>query len=211
MTLTLLLALWMTWCSCHSLLITPAVQTWFKQQMGSRFRFFRICYNVFALASLIPILLLSRSVETPMVFAWGGAGLLFFLLLWVLVTALFISGARAYDMAWFLGTAQLTSQPADQQAPLVFSTRGILGKVRHPWYLAALILIWVRGTEIHLSHVLENLVLTVYIFLGTWLEGRKMIQAYGRSYEAYQAEVSALIPVKWLWAILTGKENAAKR
>ena len=55
--------------------------------------------------------------------------------------------------------------------------------------------------EIHLSMVLENILLTLYIFIGAWLEERKLVMTLGNTYGIYQKKVSMFFPVKW---IMTG-------
>lgn len=72
---------------------------------------------------------------------------------------------------------------------------GILAVVRHPWYLAALILFWIRGRDIFVSTAVENLVLTLYIFIGIRLEERKLLRIYGRAFRAYKETVPALLPL----------------
>ena len=74
-------------------------------------------------------------------------------------------------------------------------TSGILGKTRHPWYLAAILLIWSR--EFDFSTVLTNFVLTIYLSVGTILEERKLLIEYGQEYREYQRNVSMLFPFKW--------------
>ena len=40
--------------------------------------------------------------------------------------------------------------------------------------------------------------MTIYVIIGTLLEERKLIAAYGHVYRDYQQKVSMFLPVKWL-------------
>ena len=75
--------------------------------------------------------------------------------------------------------------------------------VRHPWYLAALLLIWAR--DLTLADLVVNAVLVGYLWGGTLLEERKLVQTYGEEYRRYQAQVSMLIPWKWLQGVVMDK------
>jgi len=77
-----------------------------------------------------------------------------------------------------------------------FDSSGVLGIVRHPWYLAVFILLW--SGDLSLAGLIINLVLSAYLLIGTFLEERKLVLEFGEKYRAYQRQVSMLIPLKWL-------------
>ena len=204
----ILIILWTLWCSLHSGLISARATQFLKPRLGKGFQFFRLGYNVLALVSLIPILIYSQSLRTLVLFSWDGPLFLPWIFLWILTLIILVWGAKAYDLRQFSGIAQALSPAPSSQSqpdPPGLSTQGILGLVRHPWYLAALIFIWIRSREIHLSMVLENLVLTLYIFIGAWLEERKLVMALGDTYRSYQEKVSMFFPLKWIMAVVKRK------
>jgi protein-S-isoprenylcysteine O-methyltransferase Ste14 len=65
---------------------------------------------------------------------------------------------------------------------------GILGIMRHPWYLAVFILIWAH--DFNLAGMIINLVLSAYLLVGTLLEERKLVLEFGEPYKLYQRQVS---------------------
>ncbi len=73
---------------------------------------------------------------------------------------------------------------------------GILGVIRHPWYVAVFILLWVG--DLTPSKIIINVILSGYLVIGTFLEERKLVLEFGDRYRKYQAEVSMFIPLKWL-------------
>ncbi len=68
--------------------------------------------------------------------------------------------------------------------------------MRHPWYLAAIMVIWARN--IGTRELTTNLILTAYLIIGTYLEERSLVKSFGDRYREYQREVSMLLPIKWL-------------
>jgi protein-S-isoprenylcysteine O-methyltransferase Ste14 len=77
-----------------------------------------------------------------------------------------------------------------------FDSSGVLGIVRHPWYLAVFILLWSR--DLNVAGFIINMVLSAYLLIGTLLEERKLVLEFGENYKAYQRQVSMLLPLKWL-------------
>ena len=79
-----------------------------------------------------------------------------------------------------------------------FDDRGVLGLVRHPWYVAVFIFLW--ASDLNVAVITVNLVLSAYLIVGTPLEERKLVIEFGEQYKRYQDRVSMFIPLKWLAA-----------
>lgn len=192
--LALLAALWIAWCTVHSLLITPSVVRVMRRIFGSAYRYYRLAYNVVALVSLAGVVwfagTLARTVLLPhaLVHLPG-------MLVWVLplggAAFFFWSGARAYDLRMFLGLAQLHSRPSSSAGTLLL--HGILRHVRHPWYTGTILLLlaWFDGTDVSL---LMRVVLIVYTIIGAVLEERKLVAEFPDTYPRYQRTVPMLVP-----------------
>jgi len=198
----ILALLWVTWCTIHSATISLTVTAYFKGRFGSSYRMFRMVYNLLAIATLMPVLLYSHSIQSEMVFRWGGFLRVPQAVLILVSVSLFLAGGRHYDALQFLGIRQIRDR--ETEIGLTSSgrldTSGILGVVRHPWYMGAIIIIWARDLDI--SAMVTNLILTLYLIIGTLLEERKLVAQFGGVYRQYQGEVSMLVPVKWLKARL---------
>jgi protein-S-isoprenylcysteine O-methyltransferase Ste14 len=194
--------IWCIWCCLHSSLISIRATTFFKRSLKDNYRYFRLAYNGFALVSLIPVMAFSQSMKGVILFSWDGTLLVPWFLLWALTLFFLVLGYRAYDMGQFSGISQAMADPSDSPGspPDHLSTKGILGITRHPWYLAALIFLWIRATDIHLSMVVENVILCLYLYIGIRLEERKLIRQHGDQYLDYQKRVSSLIPFKWFFS-----------
>lgn len=184
------------WCALHSLLIATPVTAWLRRRLGSRYRFHRLLFDLISLATLVPVLRYQAQVAGEDPFAWPGWWLAPRVLLIGAAAALFVAGARNYDLLQFLGVRQLMGRSTRPglTAGGALDTSGILAHVRHPWYLGAFLLIWARTLDG--SAVVMNLVLSVYLVVGTVLEERKLVAEFGEEYRRYQQRVPMLVP--WL-------------
>lgn len=68
--------------------------------------------------------------------------------------------------------------------------------VRHPLYLASLLLIW-SNPEISLDRLLLNLLFTAWVVLACTFEERRLVGEYGDAYREYQRRVPMLLPLKF--------------
>jgi protein-S-isoprenylcysteine O-methyltransferase Ste14 len=111
---------------------------------------------------------------------------------------LFFLGGRHYDVRLVLGIKQIREGTSSKLITDTdeLDTSGVLGITRHPWYLAAILLIWARQLDV--SGLFVNVILTSYLIVGTYLEEKKLIREFGEKYLNYQKKVSMLIPYKWL-------------
>ncbi len=192
-----LVILWSIWCGLHSMLISLTVTDWLRKRFPDGFRFYRIAYNLFALVTVVPVLRYAASLRTDPVIVWGGPWRPVPVLLGLGALFFFIAGSRRYDSLQFFGIRQLKGENARSglASDGRLDTGGILSIVRHPWYSAGILLVWIRPMD--MAAILSNLVICGYFMIGAWLEERKLRQRFGRQYVAYQQRVSMFFPFKW--------------
>jgi protein-S-isoprenylcysteine O-methyltransferase Ste14 len=196
----LLAIFWIIWCAVHSGMISVTATEFFKRRLGTHYRFYRLSFNLLAVATIIPVILYALSIESHVLFRWEGLLIVFQVLLLTLAGLLFLAGAWYYDMLHFLGFRQImtgASHGALTESGQL-STSGLLGVTRHPWYLATVMLIWADYRSFTTSTLVTNVVLTLYLVVGTILEERKLLLEIGEEYHEYQKKVSMIFPFKWL-------------
>ena len=195
-----LVLLWSAWCFVHSALISLTVTEHLKHRFQAAFRYYRLIYNGFAVASLVPIAIYTYSVQSEPLFRWEAYLRLPQFLLVCVSLSLFLSGSRHYDALQFLGIRELKQS---NSCPVLtenceLDTTGVLSVIRHPWYAGGILLVWARDLDI--SVIITNLIITGYFIVGTFLEERKLSTQFGEAYVAYQQRTSMFFPVKWLKA-----------
>jgi len=195
-----LATLWIVWCAVHSGMISLTVTRWLQRRLGNSYRFYRLFFNITAVVTFVPVVFFGYWIKGPELFRWDGFAVVPRMVLLALAALLVVAGMRHYDMLHLFGFRQImtgASHAALTETGKLNNT-GILGVSRHPWYLAVLILIWTVHPSLTLSGLLTNVILTVYLIVGTVLEERKLIVEYGDEYREYQKAVSMLVPLKWL-------------
>jgi methanethiol S-methyltransferase len=192
--------LWIAYGILHSALISITVTDFFKRLLRQNYRYYRLFFNLFSAVTLLPLVIYSYSARwrTELLFEWESDIRIVQYGLIALAAALLVSGARHYSLLQFLGIRQIVEGRSGGAMTVSgeFDSSGILGVVRHPWYVAVFILLWAR--DLDLARVTVNLVLSAYLVVGTLLEERKLVLEFGDKYRAYQRQVSMFIPLKWL-------------
>ena len=194
----ILAILWIAFCALHSGLISITFTNFLKQKIGDSYRFYRLFYNIFSIVTLIPILIYTVSIRQQPFFAWTGYLLPVKDVLFFIGILCFIAGARHYSFSQFSGIAQIKEGAnhnlINETGEL--SSRGILGVVRHPFYAGIFPLIW--SSNLDTPTLIVNIILSIYVVIGTLLEERKLIEEFGDAYREYQQKVSMLFPLKWI-------------
>ena len=187
--------LWTGYCSLHSYLISIRLTKLMEQLLKQYFAFYRLFYILISIALLIPLLNYSSTLNDKVLFTYPpvlsvarqalmAASLLLFF--W----AFFFD----YDFLSFFGIRQILNfgKTKREEKSVVLKRRGLLGIMRHPMYLALIVYLWCQTFS--LTEVVVNLVLTIYVIIGTRLEERKLVLEFGDAYTKYQQEVPMLIP-----------------
>jgi protein-S-isoprenylcysteine O-methyltransferase Ste14 len=97
---------------------------------------------------------------------------------------------RLTDAATFLGVRQAGLLPSYRR-PLV--EHGPYPWVRHPGYWCLLGILWCKTSLTDIGLVV-NLVFTVYLGIGSFLEERRLVREFGSIYLAYRRRVPRLLP-----------------
>ena len=200
----MLAVLWIIWCALHSGMISVTATGYLKRWLGTRFRIYRLIFNLVALVTVIPVMAYGQWLRGPMLFRWEGVLICFQVILLISALLLFLAGARHYDLLQFSGLRQLKTGSSHNALTETgeLDTTGVLDITRHPWYLGGILIIWTR--DIDLSALVTNIILTLYFIVGTVLEERKLLIEYGDDYRRYQRKVSMLIPLKWILSATRG-------
>jgi protein-S-isoprenylcysteine O-methyltransferase Ste14 len=189
---------WVLWCTLHSALISMAVTDYLKGRLGPGFRFHRLFYSVFSLATLLPLMYYANSIRPDPFFRWDGHRVIIQHALILTGSCLFVAGAGNYRFTELLGIRQITAGRAGVTSSDddTFTVSGIHAAVRHPWYLAGIVIVWAQDLSFFV--ILSNIVISIYFIIGSFLEERKMVHKFGERYRNYQRTVSMLVPYHWL-------------
>ena len=186
-----LIILWTVYFSIHSVFASHAVKNFVKRNTPALSRYYRIIYNVFAIVGLLAIIIFQSSL--PQEYLYRLDTMLTFLGLSLATLGLIVvkESFSTYDLREFLGIRQMKGDLLEQD----FQREGILNYVRHPLYSGSMLLL---AGYLIVSPNLINLITVVCMFLyfiiGSYLEEKKLVSAFGNAYLAYRKEVPAFFP-----------------
>ena len=155
---------------------------------------------IYAIASgivlLLVILLWQKSTQTIIaasgLFCWSLRGIFLFSLLG------FYWGIKALRFFDPFGVRPIVNRLRGRNpTPMPFTVAGPYRWVRHPLYLFMILMIW-SCPDLTRDRLLFDLLWTVWIVIGSYLEEIDLVTEFGEAYREYQKKVIMLIPLlKW--------------
>lgn len=193
----LLIALmWTAYCALHSFLISIWFTNLMKRSLKDFYAFYRLFYNFISLVLLVPLIIFSVQMEDEPIITYSlPLTIIRFVLILISILIVIKAFFFDYDFLTFFGIRQLMAfgkNKSKETDSNEIKKKGLLGIVRHPMYFGLMLYLWCQ--TITLMDLIVNIVLTVYIIIGTYLEEKKLVLEFGDTYTKYQHEVPMLIP-----------------
>jgi protein-S-isoprenylcysteine O-methyltransferase Ste14 len=177
----------------HSLLASlwakAQARRWFGPSVD---RWFRLLYNLIAIALLLPVLILPVILIDIEIYRISMPWLLLTFTGQIFAIALLVVGLKQTGISAFAGVRQLFT-PEDVEPPRLV-TNGLYRYVRHPLYTAGLLFIWLIPVMTW-NLLALNIGLTAYIIIGAHFEERKLLREFGNDYLEYKQQTPMLIPL----------------
>lgn len=207
--LFLLSLAWLAYFVMHSVLAS----LWLKQAVAKHYSkvmpFYRLLFNGVAFLALLPVLAYMRSLSGDILWLWqGGWQWLAYALTFISVVG-FVHSLKFYDMQEFVGIRQVKEKSIaiEDQENLHLSPYHRF--VRHPWYFFSIVIIWVQNMDT--AWLISSILLTLYFWLGSRLEDRKLVAYYGDRYKLYKEKVGGIFPLPWRFLSATKAEEIQQK
>ena len=180
----------------HSWLASQRMKHWTRRTLGpGTDRWYRLVYNLLAGLTLLPLLPMLALLPDRVLYTLPPPWLWLALLGQFMAVAGIAYGAWLTNIWHFLGLCQLLGMPAGERLnckpPLVVS--GLYRWVRHPLYFLGLVLIWLTP-QMTVNRLALFGVFSIYLYVGTFFEERRLVAEFGDRYRDYQRQVPRLIP-----------------
>ncbi len=178
------------WGIVHSWLASLKVKSFFRGLLDEKaIRAYRFSYNVFAVFSFVPILVLIRWLPDQRLYAVQMPWLLLMLGGQGLAGICLIRALLQTDVLSFIGLRQIVV--GEQPSTLV--TSGFYGLVRHPLYLFGLLALWLTPA-MTVNMLVGYISLTIYAIVGAYFEEHKLNREFGAAYTAYTLRTPPIFP-----------------
>lgn len=193
--------LFISWAVLHSLAAAVGLKRLFRGWVGEAAYagWYRLLYNLFAIITFMPLyLLIPFLLPQTVVWNWERPYLYLAYFFQIVGLAGLVYSLWLTDVWEFSGTRQvlwyMTGAKGEMPQPR-FITSGPYALVRHPLYFFTLVVLWFNPVMTVGSLVFYTAV-TLYFWLGSIYEERKLAAGYGAEYQAYQRRVPRLFPIK---------------
>ncbi len=190
------------WAVVHSVTAASSTKRAFGERFGERAYqgLYRLLYNVVSVVSFLPILYILWT-QIPQVTLWTipdpwryvSMGIQLLALVGLAISLL------QTDIWSFVGlrqAARFLQGAADPSVPDRFVKTGTYRWVRHPLYFFSLLFIWLNPVMM-LGSFLFNILATLYFWIGSIYEEKRLLAAFGEAYEEYKRSVPGLVPIRF--------------
>lgn len=178
----------------HSVVIRKGFRKWLGKFMPGPYH--NAFYGITSIIALILVLVFWQ--KTPAVIA-RAEGIIFWLICILFCFCLAgllwgIGSLRSFDA---LGIKPLMLHISNkQERPQQIVAKGPYRWVRHPLYFFLIILIW-SYPVLTLDRLLFNVIWSIWVVIGTYLEDRDLHREFGSQYRKYSSKVPMLIPYRF--------------
>ncbi|MCE5211671.1 MAG: DUF1295 domain-containing protein [Deltaproteobacteria bacterium] len=177
----------------HSIMVRSGFKQWLGKYMPD------IYHNAFyGITSAIALLLVMTFWQKSATLVANADGIIFWILraLFFLCLAGFFWGSKSLGSFDALGVKPLMRYISNRQCkPQKIVAKGPYRWSRHPLYLFVIILIW-SCPVLTLDRLIFNMMWTIWIIVGTFLEDRDLHREFGSQYREYSSKVPMLIPYR---------------
>ncbi len=189
----------------HSVLASLWAKGKSRARLGSLSdRAYRFTYNLVAGISFLPVLWIMAANPGSTLYRISWPWLLLSTVLQLTGAAIILVGMLQTDLWHFLGLRQLTQNAPSVESPLVIT--GLYRYMRHPLYTGGLLLIWFTP-QMTTSLLAFNVAATIYLYVGSIFEERRLIAAFGEAYRSYRKHVPRMLPFLNRLTSTQGKEH----
>jgi protein-S-isoprenylcysteine O-methyltransferase Ste14 len=177
----------------HSIVVRRGFKQWLGKFMPD------VYHNAFyGLTSIIALMLVLVFWQKSPIIIARADGIIFWLIciLFCLCLAALLWGVTSLGSFDALGVRPLMryiSNKQDKAQQIV--AKGPYRWVRHPLYLFLIILIWAYPV-LTLDRLIFNIMWSIWIIIGTFLEDRDLHREFGISYREYSSKIPMLIPYR---------------
>lgn len=188
-----LVALWIGFGLTHSLLAAAWWKRWVARNTGVFFRYYRLLYSLFAFLLLVAIII--YELQLPPRWLWRMPLVLQLIAGIPALAGLVIMGICIRRYFFYLSGIDVLFPQRATTAQLV--TGGLNRYVRHPLYFGTLLALWsffFIFPDLH--YLITCSMITLYTWVGTIWEEKKLRAEFGEAYAAYQQAVPMLLPFR---------------
>jgi protein-S-isoprenylcysteine O-methyltransferase Ste14 len=178
----------------HSWLASQRTKSWVRRALGRHTdHWYRLAYNALAIIMLVPFAGMLAWLPDAVLYEFRSPWL------WLGLSVQAIAAIGAVYGVWttggwhFLGLQQLLAHECPPPCRSQLTVHGMYRWVRHPVYFLGLVFLW-ASPHVTVNSAALFVVFSLYFYIGTYFEERRLTAEYGEAYRQYQRQVPRLLP-----------------
>lgn len=186
---------WAGYCAVHSYLISIRFTNSLTRLLKNYYAFYRLFYVLFSFVTLVLVINYTTTIDNEIIITYTPPwSIIRYALMWGALLMFFWAFFFNYDSLSFFGIRQILhfGKAKNINPTEGLKKNGLLGITRHPMYLA--LILYLLSQNFKMADIVVNIVLIIYVVIGTELEEKKLVLEFGDTYIKYQQEVPMLIP-----------------
>jgi protein-S-isoprenylcysteine O-methyltransferase Ste14 len=182
----------------HTLLASYRAKLMAQKALGKNTAasIYRLVFNLLAVLSLAPALVLVVVLPDREVYRFPEPLNYLALIIQTIAGLGVVYSIYQLDVWFFAGLRQLLDQgreSIDSTSTAQLVTNGLHRYVRHPLYTTSIVFLWL-SSPMTINRLTLIVCFTLYFYLGSIFEERKLVHEFGDAYRQYQRDVPRLIP-----------------
>jgi protein-S-isoprenylcysteine O-methyltransferase Ste14 len=157
---------------------------------------YRLVFNLLAVLSLTPALYLVVTLPDRELYRFPEPLNYLALIIQALAGLGVVYSVYQLDVWFFAGLRQLIDrgkESIDSTSTAQLVTNGLHRYVRHPLYTTSIVFLWL-SSPMTLNRLTLIVCFTLYFYIGSIFEERKLVREFGEAYRQYQRDVPRLMP-----------------
>lgn len=185
----------------HSFLASFEFKKKLANKIGNKIAFYRLFYN-FTSTMLFLFIYFVAPKPNQIIYDLNYPFDIIIFALQVCSLIGLIWATRKIDLQEFIGISQIkryfegTYLLDDLDEKQTLKINGAFKLVRHPIYMFSILFLGLRP-EMNLSYLTMFICLTLYFYIGSIYEEKKLIKTFGEKYIDYQKSVPRIFPIKF--------------
>ena len=185
----------------HSVLASEKVKIFFKKTFGKLIAFYRLVFNLFSFVGLYLIWALAPH-PTLQIYKLPPPYDYLVLIPQLISLAGIMWSFKYVCFKEFIGLNQIDryfkNEYSDNELDENYTLRieGPYKYSRHPIYFFSIIFLMFRA-EMNLFYLTMFMSFTLYFYIGSYYEEKKMVRLFGDDYRDYQKKVPGIFPIKF--------------
>lgn len=191
------------WSVIHSVTASHTAKAYARKWLGDRHAdgLYRLLYNIISIITFVPLMAVAALLPDQPLYRFPDWLIPFTILIQLICVIAILLAVIQVDLWSFVGLRQLLrwlERVNDPESPARLIRSGMFAVMRHPIYFFSLVALWLTPV-MSLNTFTLFVCFTIYFWVGSIFEERKLVAEFGEEYKQHQRSVPRIVPFTNFW------------